>query len=121
VPKGTAFWAALVSPDVWQWQGVIVGAVTVIVMIAAPKLTRAVPAAILALAAGVLAYFGLGLADRTLLELSGNPLVVGPFGGSDAGFLDGIVARWNGISGVELVDLAGVLHARVDARRPALD
>ena len=109
VPKGTAFWAALVSPSVWQWQGVIVGAVTVIVMVAAPKLTRAVPAAILALAAGVLAYFGLGLADHTLLELSGNPLVVGPFGGSDAGFLDGIVARWNGISGVELVDLAGVL------------
>lgn len=109
VPKGTPFWGALVAPDVWQWQGVIVGAVTVIVMVAAPKFTRAVPAAILGLAAGVLAYFGLGLADRTLLELSGNPLVVGPFGGSDAGFLDGIVARWNGISGVKPVDLAGVL------------
>ena len=109
VPKGTPFWGALVSPDVWQWQGVIVGAVTVIVMVAAPKLTKVVPAAILALAAGVLAYFGLGLADRTLLDLSGNPLVVGPFGGSDAGLLDGIVARGNGISGVKLVDLAGVL------------
>jgi SulP family sulfate permease len=109
VPKGTPFWGALVSPDVWQWQGVVVGAVTVIVMVAAPKLTKAVPAAILALAAGVLAYFGLGLADRTLLELSGNPLVVGPFGGSDAGLLDGIVARWNGISGVKLVDIAAVV------------
>lgn len=109
VPKGTSFWAALVSPSVWQWQGVIVGAVTVIVMVVAPKLTKAVPAAILALAAGVLAYFALGLADRTLLELNGNPLVVGSFGGSDAGFLDGIVARGNGISGVKLVDLAGVL------------
>ena len=55
-----------------------VGAVTVAVMLAAPKVTKAVPAAILGLAAGVLAYFGLGLCDRSLLELAGNPLVVGP-------------------------------------------
>jgi len=109
VPNGTAFWAGLVSPSAWQWQGVVVGAVTVIVMLAAPKFTKAVPAAILGLAVGILAYFGLSLADRTLLDLAANPLVVGPFGGSDAGFLDGIAARWNGISGVKPADIAGVL------------
>lgn len=113
VPKGTSFWAGLVAPDLWQWQGVAVGAVTVIVMVVAPKMTKAVPAAILALGAGVLAYFGLSLGDRALLELSGNLLVVGPFGGSDAGLLDGVVARWNGISGVKLVDIAAVLMPAV--------
>src|SRR5450759_2513369 len=61
VPKDTRFWDALVSPSLWQWQGIIVGTVTVIVRVAAPKLTKAVPAAIIALACGVLAYFGLGM------------------------------------------------------------
>jgi len=109
VPKSASFWEGLSSPSLWQWQGMVVGAVTVIVMLAAPKLIKAVPAAILALAGGVLAYFGLGLADPMLLELSGNALVVGPFGGSDAGFLDAIAARWNGISGVTAVDVVSVL------------
>jgi len=109
VPKDTGLWGALVAPSLWQWQGITVGAVTVIVMVAAPKLTKAVPAAIIGLAAGVLAYFGLAMADRALLELTGNPLVVGAFGRSDAGFLDGIVARWNGVSGVRLTDIAAVL------------
>ena len=74
VPKGTLVLGRRWSrPSLWQWQGVAVGAVTVAVMVAAPKLTKAVPAAILGLAAGVLAYFGLGLADRPLLELSREP------------------------------------------------
>lgn len=113
VPKGTHFWQALSSPSLWQWYGIVVGAATVIVMVAAPKLTKVVPAAILGLAAGVLAYFGLSLADGSLLEVAGNPLVVGPFGGSDAGLLDGVVARWNGISGVKAADVASVLMPAV--------
>ena len=57
------------------------GAVTIIVMVGAPRLTRRVPAAILALAAGVLAYFGLSLFDPALLVVEGNRLIVGPLGG----------------------------------------
>jgi len=109
VPKDTGFWKALASPALWQWQGIVVGTVTVVVMVMAPKVTKAVPAAIIALAAGMLAYFGMAMADRSLFELSGNPLIVGTFGGSDAGFLDGIVARWNGISGVKAADVASVI------------
>jgi SulP family sulfate permease len=109
VPKGTHFWQGITSASLWQWNGIVVGAVTVAVMVFAPRLTKVVPGAILALAAGVLSYFALSLADSRLLELAGNPLVVGPFGGSDAGFLDGIVGRWNGISGVKATDVVSVL------------
>ena len=109
VPKDTGFWKALISPSLWQWQGIVVGMVTVIVMLTAHKLTKAVPAAIIALVAGVLAYFGMSIADHSLLEVSGNPLIIGAFGGSDAGFLDGIVARWNGVSGLRAADVASVV------------
>lgn len=109
VPKDTGFWKALIAPALWQWQGIVVGVVTMVVMLTAAKVTKAVPAAIIALVAGVLAYFGMGMADPSLLSVSGNPLIVGTFGGSDAGILDGIAARWNGVSGLRAADIASVV------------
>jgi SulP family sulfate permease len=93
-PQGAHVWDALRHPAVWQWQGIVVGAVTVAVMLGAPKVTRAVPAPILGLAAGLLVYLGLGLADRSLLQLAGNSLVVGSLPVSDVGFAQAIAARW---------------------------
>jgi SulP family sulfate permease len=99
-PQGAALWDVLRMPSVWRWQGIAVGAITVIVMLAAPKVTKAVPAAILGLAAGVLAYFGLGLLDRSLLELSGNALVVGSLSVAEVGFGEAIVGRWQSFGGL---------------------
>jgi len=109
LPKEASLWAGLFSPSSWQWQGVIVGLVTVTVMAAAPRFTKAVPAAILALAAGVLAYFALGLADPGLYTLAGNPLVVGPLGGSDASFGDAIAGRWKAIGSLDYALLGKLL------------
>ena len=78
VPNGLGFWQALLTPQAWQWQGIVVGLVTAAVMVGAPRVTEVVPAVIVALIAGVLAYFGLGLLDASLLSLEGNRLVVGP-------------------------------------------
>jgi SulP family sulfate permease len=108
VPKETHFWKALFTPSLWSWQGIAVGGVTMGVMLLAPKVTKAVPAAILGLAAGVLVYFGLGYADRSLLALAGNKLVVGPFGGTGGGFLEALAGRWKAIAGLHLGEL-GVL------------
>ncbi len=109
LPKEASLWAGLVSPSSWQWQGVIVGLVTVTVMAAAPRFTKAVPAAILALAAGVLAYFALGLADPGLYTLAGNSLVVGALGGSDASFGDAIAGRWKAIGSLDYALLGKLL------------
>ena len=109
LPKEASLWAGLFSPSSWQWQGVIVGLVTVTVMAAAPRFTKAVPAAILALAAGVLAYFALGLADPGLYTLAGNSLVVGPLGGSDASFGDAIAGRWKAIGSLDYALLGKLL------------
>ena len=109
LPKQASLWTGLFSPSSWQWQGVIVGLVTITVMAAAPRFTKAVPAAILALAAGVLAYFALGLADPGLFTLAGNPLVVGPLGGSDASFGDAIAGRWKAIGSLDYALLGKLL------------
>jgi SulP family sulfate permease len=91
--KGVHFWQALAMVEMWKWQSIIVGIVTIVVMLAAPKLTKAVPAAIIALLAGVATYFVLGLADSSLLTLSGNRFVVGSLGGGGS-FTNAMTERW---------------------------
>ena len=108
-PKGVSFWSAIGTPSAWQWQGIVVGLATVIVMVGAPKVTKAVPAAILGLVAGVLTYFGLAIGDAALLSVAGNPLVIGPLGGAGTGFLESLQERWRAAAGVSLADLAGVI------------
>ncbi|MBI4503352.1 MAG: SLC26A/SulP transporter family protein [Gemmatimonadetes bacterium] len=108
-PKGTHFWNALGTPAAWQWQAVVVGIVTVAVMAGAGRLTRAVPAAILGLLGGVLTYFALALLDSGLLNLAGNPLVIGPLGGSGAGFLTGLTGRWAAMGRLGSGDLLAVV------------
>ncbi len=97
VPKEIYFWQALATPSQWRWQGMVVGALTIVVMLAAPKVIRLIPAAILGLAAGVLGYFGLGLIDSSLLTLVNNTYVVGPLGGTDGGFFDAFADRWRSL------------------------
>ena len=106
VPKGTHFWQSLGSPGMWQWQGMVVGGVTVLVMLFATKVTKAVPAAILGLVSGVLAYFALALYYPALLELAGNKLIIGQLGGStEGGFFQAMVGRWKTFGGVNPSDL----------------
>jgi SulP family sulfate permease len=109
VPSNVHFWQALLVPNAWQWQGVIVGLVTAAVMVGAPRLTTRVPAVILALAGGVLAYFALSLFDATLLVVEGNRLIVGPMGGSGGGFAAAFGARVDAVKTLDLTQLQALL------------
>ena len=105
--KGAHFWESLAAPGLWKWQSMTVGIVTIAVMLAAPRITKRVPAAILALLAGVLCYFGLAMADPALLVLEGNAFVVGPFGGG--GSLSGALGeRWHALSSIGLSQIMQV-------------
>jgi len=94
-PKDMYFWESLCASGLWQWRGMVVGAVTIAVMLGAPRVTKLVPAAIIGLLAGVAAYFTLGLADPALLTLEGNALVVGPLGTGGGSFTDALAGRWH--------------------------
>ena len=107
-PTGTPLWDALTAPAMWLWQSIVVGIVTITVMVLAPRVTKAVPAAILALLAGTASYFGLSLIDPAMLVLDKNPLVIGAMGGG-GGFIEGMTARWQGVQGMGLRDLRNLL------------
>ena len=66
VPKEIHFWESLASPALWQWQAIVVGVATIVVMVGAPKFTKAVPAAILGLLGGVAVYFVVAAIDPAL-------------------------------------------------------
>ena len=108
VPKELHFWQALATPSAWQWQGVVVGIVTVLVMVGAPRVTKLVPAAILALVAGVGTYFGLGLVDGQLLVLEGNRLVIGPMGGGGS-FTEAFAGRIDAVKGLDMSQMKALL------------
>ncbi len=106
-PKDLHFWASLGAPAQWRWQAIVVGVVTIAVMIGAPRLTKAVPGAVLGLVAGIAAYFGLALLEPALFSLAGNTLVVGALdgGGGDGSFFAGLAVRWTSLSDVSLRQL----------------
>jgi SulP family sulfate permease len=107
-PKDASLGAALGSPAAWSWHAIAVGAATLGAMLAAPRLVKSVPAAIVGLAAGVAAYFGLALAEPALARVADNPLVVGPLQGAGDGFLAALAARWRAIGAADLREIAEV-------------
>ena len=105
-PKGTDLWRAVFGPGLWHWQSIVVGGVTIAVMLGAARVTRLVPAAILALLAGALSLQVLGLYDAALLKLEDNPYIVGPFNTAGGGsFLDVLTERFHGFGGISVSDL----------------
>ena len=108
-PAGASLTDALRAPAAWMWQSILVGAVVIAAMALTPRLTRAVPAAILALLAGIAAYLLLALLDLAPLSAEGNPLLVGAIGGGDANLADSLHARWLAFSSLGLADLLQVI------------
>ncbi len=107
---GYSLWKTLISPELWHWQSPLIGAVTAGVMILAPLVTRAVPAAILGLLAGVLTYFGLAYwIDESMFIIEGNKLIIGTLGGSASSLLDAITGRWREIGELKLSQIASLL------------
>jgi SulP family sulfate permease len=106
--KGVALGAGVLSPGLWQWPAVIVGVMTAAGVVAALKLTKAVPAPIIGLAVGVATYFALALGRPELLQLEHNKLVIGPIGGSLGAIFDGLAGPWSAVTGLRFADLGAL-------------
>lgn len=95
----------LISPEVWQWPGVIVGLATLLGMVFAPRITKKVPAAILGLFCGISMYFVIGgIANHDLLHLENNPLVIGPITATGS-FFDSVASQFRNLFDVRMEDL----------------
>ncbi|MEK6611861.1 MAG: SulP family inorganic anion transporter [Gemmatimonadota bacterium] len=110
LPKKVHLLEGLGSPDLWNWTGIAVGLVTIVATLSAPKLTEKVPAAIVGLTAGILAYFALAFFDGTLLTLAGNRLVIGPIVTSGS-FIGAVGARASSLLHIGPSDVALVLSS----------
>ena len=108
LPQGTPLVRGLISPELWKWQGLAVGLVTMIVMGTAPRITKKVPAGILALLAGMLAYFVLASFSADLLKLQGNPFVIGPIQTS-GNFFDAVAVRVKSLFAFDLASIQLIL------------
>lgn len=98
--KHLSFWHTLSTPAAWHWQSIWVGIVVVLAMIWLPRFIRIVPAAILAMLLGTLAYGLSGFLDPALWNLSGNPFVIGPLDRSVSLF-EGIKNQWQSIHSLD--------------------
>jgi SulP family sulfate permease len=112
LPKGVSLWQGIQSPAVWQWAGIVVGMVTIAVMLIAPRITKKVPATIMALTAGVLSYFVMGLWMPHLLSLNANSLVVGAIT-ANTSFVATVTERFVSILQIQMSDLKLVAHSAV--------
>ena len=102
------WWKALATPAAWDQRSLVVGGATVAVALLAPRLTRAIPATILGILAGIAAYVALSRSDPSMLTLDNNPLVLGALGATGAGYLDTISGRWNDMGELRLSQIAGL-------------
>lgn len=107
--KGVALGAGLAAPAQWQLSALFVGGVTVAGVVLAPKFTKAVPAPILGLTAGLAAYFALALRQPELLQVTHNPLVIGPVGGGGAALFAGFTSPWALFHGVGVGELRALI------------
>jgi sulfate permease, SulP family len=108
--KDTKLIEGLISPELWQWSGIVVGLITITVMLLAPRLTQKIPAAILGLFAGITAYFAMGLFVPSLLTLNANSLVIGSIH-AGAPFFETVAERFQGLLEIRLTDLQLVGHS----------
>ena len=97
--------ANLRDPAQWSGPALIVGAVTIAGVLLGLRLTRAVPATILGLLAGLLAYFATAWFRPELMSLAGNKLIIGPVGSGDSGVFAGVAGVWPALAGLQFSDL----------------
>ncbi len=109
LPPGMSPWTALVTPATWKTPGLAVGLVTMAGMLFASRVTKAVPAPIVGLLAGIGFYFALGAFMPELLQRDGNPLVIGSLAGVGESFAASFSARWHDIGGLRLGELPSLL------------
>jgi SulP family sulfate permease len=83
------------------------------VMLAAPKLVRAVPAVILGLFAGLLAYFAISFIVPELRELVNNKLVIGPLFPENGSVTAMLKSQWSAFSNVRMADIVSLLMPAV--------
>src|SRR6266852_2754526 len=92
---------ALLTPQSWRWPGIVVGVVTILAMTIAPRITKMIPATVIAVMAGIGTYFAIAIVHPSLLRVTANPLLIGPIHAAGA-----FPGPFGHLSVVRIADLA---------------
>ena len=92
LPNGMDWWQGLHAVALWQTPSLIIGAVTVALILLAPRISRRVPAVIVGLLGGIAAYWVLAFtAWPELRHLHDNAFVIGPLAVGGEGFFESLL------------------------------
>lgn len=106
LPKDIKLTEGLSMFNIWKWESIFIGIVTIIVMFTAPKIIKNIPAAIIALLAGILCYFGISFANASLLSLENNSFVIGAISASAPELYNTLTSHWTLASALDFGNLA---------------
>lgn len=109
LPKDIKLWESLHRMSDWKWESISVGIVTVIVMLLAPKIIKAIPAAIIAIVAGIACYFGLSIMNPALLNMENNPFIIGPISASISDLGTIFSHQWSSLSSIDFTPIGSIL------------
>lgn len=104
LPGNADWWRGLSHPAEWQGVALVVGAITVIAVLLAPRITKSVPAAIIGLAGGLLTYGICAWFVPALRSFEHNSIVIGRISGG-GGIGAALQAQWSGLAAVGWGDL----------------
>jgi sulfate permease, SulP family len=99
----------LLNPATWQWPSLIIAAMTIAAVVLTPRITSAVPPAILALLTGMVTYLALNTWGSHYFQLDRAHLVIGPIGGSVLPVASIISDRWTALGELKLGEIALVI------------
>ena len=85
--------AALSHPGDWVWQSALIGSAVIAAMVVAPRLTKVVPATIIALLSGLACYGLLGMLGQVPMHTESNRLLIGPLTSGGASLMDTLGLR----------------------------
>lgn len=92
LPAGVSWTAGVFDPKQWQWPALPVGVVAALIMFVTPRVTKKVPAPVLAVFGGTLAFHLLVLLEPTANQGTINSLLIGRVGAGASGDQNFIVA-----------------------------
>ena len=99
LPKGMNWWQGLHAMELWQTPSLIVGTATATLMLLAPRISTKVPAVIVGLLGGMVAYGVLAFsAWPELRNLHDNPFIIGPLAVGGEGFFESLLDPFRSLS-----------------------
>ncbi len=109
LPKDIKLWQGLHMVNDWKWESITVGLVTITVMFISPKIIKSIPAAIIALIAGVACYFTISFINPALLSMENNPFIIGPISASISDLGTVFSHQWIMASSIDLSHIGIIL------------